>query len=268
MLNALRKLALLASAQTRNSGDYFSVPPQAANAMRNGRSVQDGYQRGWGLEFGDLKNKIASDPDYVKAFQYAAGRSVVKRERLMNLFLLIKFFMPRLPRGNIIEFGAYRGGSALFMAALAAKFLPGTEVYALDTFEGMPETDKQIDKHMRGDFNDSNFEELTALKEKYQLNNLHLIKGLFSDTAPGVLAKAGPIALAHIDCDIYEAVKYAYLTAKPHMAGGGYIVFDDSTVSSCLGATEVVEDIVIRQDGLLSEQIFPHHVFRANFKQG
>ncbi len=47
------------------------------------------------------------------------------------------------------------------------------------------------------------------------------------------------------------------------MVEGGYIVFDDATLSSCLGATEVVEDLVIRRDGLNSEQIFPHFVFRS-----
>ena len=44
--------------------------------------------------------------------------------------------------------------------------------------------------------------------------------------------------------------------------GGGYVVFDDATVSSCIGATEAVEDLLIRRDGLNSEQIYPHFVFR------
>jgi len=48
------------------------------------------------------------------------------------------------------------------------------------------------------------------------------------------------------------------------MVPGGYIVFDDATTSSCIGATAVVEDDVIRRDGLNSEQIFPHFVFRAH----
>jgi hypothetical protein len=47
------------------------------------------------------------------------------------------------------------------------------------------------------------------------------------------------------------------------MVEGGYFVFDDATVSSCIGATEVVEDLLIRRDGLNSEQIWPHFVFRA-----
>jgi hypothetical protein len=50
------------------------------------------------------------------------------------------------------------------------------------------------------------------------------------------------------------------------MVPGGYMVFDDATVSSCLGATEAVESLLIRRDGLSSEQIWPHFVFRAPTK--
>jgi hypothetical protein len=51
------------------------------------------------------------------------------------------------------------------------------------------------------------------------------------------------------------------------MVPGGYMVFDDATYSSCLGATEAVETLAIRRDGLNSEQIYPHFVFRSFFQQ-
>jgi predicted O-methyltransferase YrrM len=59
----------------------------------------------------------------------------------MNIYLLIRFFLPKLEFGHIVEFGSYKGASAMFMAKLAQKYLPGVEVYALDTFSGMPATD-------------------------------------------------------------------------------------------------------------------------------
>ncbi len=49
---------------------------------------------------------------------------------------------------------------------------------------------------------------------------------------------------------------------KPVMVPGGYLVFDDATYSSCLGATEAVESLLVRRDGLNSEQISPQFVFR------
>lgn len=242
--------------------DYLPVLAGIKNELRGGRSVYDGYQRSWGLEFGDLKSQILEDPDYRFAAALAEKRSVLLLERMMNLFLLIKFFLPRLPFGHIVEYGSFRGGSAMFMAALAKRFLPGAQVYALDTFAGMPPTDRAIDAHAAGDFANTNIAEIQEAADRLQLTNLHLVKGLFEDTAPTLLPTVGSIALAHIDCDIYSAVKYSYEASKPFMVPMGYYVFDDATVSSCIGATEAVESFVIARDGLLSEQIYPHFVFR------
>jgi len=89
------------------------------------------------------------------------------------------------------------------------------------------------------------------------------VKGLFEETAPALLAASPGVALSHIDCDIKSAVVFSYKACKPKMVTGGYYVFDDSVAPSCLGATEAVEEAVIQGDGLLSEQIYPHHVFRA-----
>ena len=242
--------------------DYLPVLGSVQNEIRGGRSVYDGYQRSWGLEFGTLKTDVMADPDFHYGVKFAEGRSVLLLERLMNLFMLIKFFLPRLPFGHIVEYGSFRGGSAFFMAGLAQKFLPGVQVYALDTFAGMPTTDSTIDAHSAGDFANTDMQEIRAAADAFGLSNLHLVKGLFEDTAPALLKTVESIALAHIDCDIYSGVKYSYDVSKPHMVPMGYYVFDDATVSSCIGATEAVESFVIARDGLLSEQIYPHFVFR------
>lgn len=232
-------------------------------ALRAGRSIRDGYARGWGLEFGGLADLVRADPLYQDAYRLAEGRTIVAEARRMNLFLLIRFYLPRLAPGAIVEFGSWKGGNAMFMARVAARTLPGTQVYALDTFAGMPPTDKAVDAHSAGDFGDADLGGLRALVAQSGLDNLHLVPGRFEDTAARVAAEAGPFSLAHIDCDIRSAVACAWETASRAMVPGGYLVFDDATISSCLGATEVVEDLAIRRDGLSSEQVFPHFVFRA-----
>ena len=229
----------------------------------NGRSVADGYARGWGLQYGDLRKKVLGDPLYIEAMQLARGRTVQEPERRANLFLLLKFYVQGLPEGDIIEFGSFRGGSAIFMAKVCMELGLTSHVWALDTFAGMPGTDKSVDAHSAGDFKDTNLEMLKAYTAKCGLTNLHWVQGLFEDTCPSVLAKSRKMILAHIDCDIRSGVQYSYNSIKTHMVNGGYIVFDDATVSSCLGATEVVETDVIRRDGLNCEQIFPHFVFRS-----
>ncbi len=260
----LRKLSQTPPLVAGNS-DYTlpPLPRQTGNDLRLGRSVGDGYARGWGIQFGDLRQKVLADPLYREALALASGRTILAEDNRINLYLLIKFFLPRLPTGHIVEFGSYRGGNAIFMAHVARRLLPGVRVYALDTFAGMPPTDAAIDQHSVGDFNDVDLAELQAYCARQGLDNLEFIPGLFENTAPSLLARIGDVALAHIDCDIFSAVSFSYEAVKPHMVSGGYLVFDDATVSSCLGATEAVETLLIRRDGLNSEQIYPHFVFRA-----
>ncbi len=235
--------------------------------FRHGRNVYEGYQRGWGIQFGGLKEQILNDPLYKEAFAAAVDRTIMSEENRMNIYLLLRFFLDKIPFGHIIEYGSYKGGSAIFMAYVAKKLYPGRKVFALDSFEGMPKTDKDVDAHNAGDFSDVDFGKLQGRVEELKLDNLVLVKGFFENTNDSVMAQAGKISLAHIDCDIQPAVKYSYEGVKPFMVDGGYIVFDDATVSSCIGATEVVEDLLVRRDGLNSEQIWPHYVFRALYNQ-
>ena len=242
---------------------YIPAIPGIAADPRRGRSVRDGYARGWGLEFGELATHVAADPLYIEACAASSVWSYVTVPRRMNLFLLLRFYLPQLESGNIVEYGAYKGGNAIFMAHVARRIAPGTKVIALDTFEGMPPTDNTVDAHKAGDFSDADLASVQSLVAESGIDNLVLVKGRFEDTAAAVAREHGPFALAHIDCDIYSAVVCAYESVRNAMVPGGYLVFDDATVSSCIGATEAVESLVIRRDGLSSEQIYPHFVFRA-----
>lgn len=230
--------------------------------IRRGRNVYEGYQRGWGLQFGGLKEKVLKDPLYQEAFSAAKDRTIMTEENRMNIFLLMRFFLGKIPFGHIVEYGSYLGGSAIFMAFVAQRLFPGMKVFALDSFQGMPQTDKNVDAHNAGDFADVDYQKLQERVGELKLDNLVLVKGFFEDTHHDVMAQAVNVRLAHIDCDIQPAVDLSYESVRPFMVQGGYLVFDDATFSSCIGATEVVEEKLIRRDGLHSEQIWPHFVFR------
>jgi len=183
---------------------YPHITPEAADCFRGGRSIRDGYFRGWGLQFGDLKDSIVADADWRHALRFAEGRVANSTERLMNLFLLIKFYLPKIGFGHIVEFGAYRAGAAFFMAALAQRFLPGAQVYALDSFAGMPDADAAIDAHAAGDFDDAQYDEICAARDRLGLSNLHLVRGLFAEidrarsAAAGRNDRAGAYRLRHL----------------------------------------------------------------------
>jgi hypothetical protein len=229
----------------------------------NGRSTRDGYLRGCGIQYGNIIDLCKADPLFVRAFSLAHSRTVVRDVKLVNLFMLIKFFLPRLPPGHLVEFGSFRGGSAVFMAIVAEALCPGTKVFAFDSFAGMPEADGQRDIHHAGNFSEVSVEDVRQFAADAGVKNLELVKGMFADTIPAALPGVGPLRLAHIDCDLFEAVAASYDGSKAQMVPGGYIVFDDPLEPTCLGAFEAIEDLVIHRDGLRAEQAYPHLVYRT-----
>ena len=245
--------------------DLSSIKPSfnKNENLKNYRNIFEGYQRGWGIQFGNLKEQILSQDDYKNALDICQNLTIVSEENRMNLYLINKCFFNSelLKNGDIAEFGSYKGGNSIFLALLNKSINPNRKIFALDTFEGMPET-SELDLHKKGDFSDSNLDELLKIKKDYKLDNLIILKGLFNDTSTELLNQTNGISLSYIDCDIYQSCKDAYEISCNKLIDGGYIVFDDATVSSCIGATEFVENNLIKKKNLNSEQIWPHYVFR------
>jgi hypothetical protein len=232
------------------------------NAIIRGRNIRDGYIRACGIGRGNVRALCEADPLFQRAIGAAKDRTLVDYTKFLNFYMLMTISLPTLPFGHIAEFGAYKGGSALFFAVVAAELYPDMKVFAFDTFEGMPETDSGHDAHSKGSFAASE-DELRSQIQRLGLQNLELVKGLFGETMPRTLPSLGQLRMCHIDADIYESVATAYDGSKPYMVPGGYFVFDDPLAEDCLGAFEAVEDLVIGRDGLHAEQVFPHLVYRA-----
>ncbi|WP_297803982.1 TylF/MycF/NovP-related O-methyltransferase [uncultured Brevundimonas sp.] len=232
------------------------------NQIIQGRNLYDGTVRGVGLESGTLSQILEQHPLFLEAFRNAEVRSVVEYRRIMNLFLILSLYFDPLSSKDVIEFGSYKGGSAVFIATVLKRLYPGAKVYTCDTFEGMPKTDMQFDLHKAGDFADTDMEDLLRYAESIGLDNLVAVKGLVEDTFPSTFSLDQRFGLAHIDLDIYHSIKYIQSAVYPYISRGGYVVYDDATASTCLGATQAVEEWIAR--GHRCEQIYPHFVFRAH----
>jgi hypothetical protein len=236
---------------------FDRLPELALRGMDDGHG---GLIRGWGLNCGPLPGLIRRDPLYRKARRAAAGRSVITEVRRLNLFLLIRFYFSDLESKDIAELGVYRGGNIFFMATLLKELYPGAKVYAFDTYSGMPETKSGLDLHTSGDFADVSLAEITRSASERGLKNIEFIKGDVRETLRPFNASIG---LAHIDLDIYESISFAQDIMWNHLVTNGYLVYDDATAGSCLGATRAVEDFLVGQR-VHSEQIYPHFVFRKD----
>jgi predicted O-methyltransferase YrrM len=238
--------------------------------IERGRCAYDGYQRGTGLAHNGLAEQVWNDPLFRKALAVARRpgvRTMCTEHRLMNLFLIIKFFMRDLASQNIVEYGTYRGGSALFMAVLLKELYPKARIAALDTFEGMPEWVNSLEMPPPDDFADTNLKLIRATAAELGLDNVEFVKGLIQDTAPGVYARLGSFGLAHIDVVLHSAVQFAQDTAWETMTPGGYLIYDDATEPTCPGATLAVEEMICKH-AISIEQIYPHIILRARLQDG
>lgn len=252
---------------TNGPGNYSPIPlpgTKITPGVTFGRVLADGYRRGLGLQYGGISDVLAQDWLYQKAVANGSVRSVVTPLRREDLFLVMTHFFEQLDSKNIIEFGSYRGGNAIFMATIAQELYPEAKIYALDTYAGMPATDDGIDAAGAGIFiPEGGVSEIRAYAKALGLTNIEFVEGLFEDTLPGLLASGLKFGMAHIDADIYSACKYVQDAIWPALVPGGYLIYDDALDSACMGAMHAVEDLVIEK-GIRTEQVFPHVVFRAH----
>ena len=118
------------------------------------------------------------------------------------------------PSGLILEFGVYKGNSIRFIA----EQLPHRSIFGFDSFEGLQEP--WIFSPPGG---------FPTSKELPQVpQNVNLIKGFFDQTLPGFLdSHPGPIALLHIDSDLYSSCSYVLGQLETRLVPDSVIVFDE-----------------------------------------
>lgn len=115
--------------------------------------------------------------------------------------------------GSCLEFGVATGRTITHLANLR----PSRTFDGFDSFEGLPEA-------WRSHFDKGAFAQALPPVP----GNVNLIKGWFNETLQAYLDKTpGPIALLHIDCDLYSSTKTVFDMARSRMVPGTVIVFDE-----------------------------------------
>ena len=122
--------------------------------------------------------------------------------------------LPQEVEGLVLEFGV-AGGRSLRALTQA---LPGRRIFGFDCFEGLPE-DWRIDM-LKGQF---------AQQEVPQVPGAELVVGLFEDSLPGWVAENPdePIALLHLDADLYSSTRTALDHIGHRLVEGSIVVFDE-----------------------------------------
>jgi hypothetical protein len=115
--------------------------------------------------------------------------------------------------GLILEFGVASARTTNHLASL----LPDRQIYGFDSFEGLPEI-------WRAGFDKGAFSGSMPAVRK----NIELVHGLFENTLTHFLeTHPGPVALLHVDCDLYSSTKTVFRYLADRIVSGTVIVFDE-----------------------------------------
>lgn len=116
--------------------------------------------------------------------------------------------------GAVVECGVYRGKTLLLLSYLAGK----RPVYGFDSFKGFTGTYPQHFRGMSADF------ARWILKKGDCQTRAEIVEGFFHDTLPHFRE---PIALLHIDADLYDSHMTIFTCLYPLVQKGGVILFDE-----------------------------------------
>lgn len=173
-------------------------------------------------------------------------RTGMRQDRLYTLWQMMANL--RDDDRPIIEIGAYKGGSARFMAEAMRWHRKTRRFFVADTFSGHVVVDEELDgPHKVGEqFAQNSAEEVAAYLS--DLNEIELVVGDFRETSANLDTHA-PFAFAHVDVDVYPVIKHALEFLAPRVVPGGTIVVDDYGFVTCRGARQAVDEFAAANPG-------------------
>ena len=154
--------------------------------------------------------------------------------------------------GQIVECGVGPGRSLFLFAVLTQCVTRARRIVGFDTFEGLPEPtteDGHGNAHKSGWFNHSeaNVRELlqfNGVARDFIDENVSFVRGTLAESLPSYDGR--PIALLHLDVDLYESYKTALDWLWHFVSPGGIVTFDEYRSETFPGATRAVDEFLAR----------------------
>ncbi len=169
-------------------------------------------------------------PALHRAVQRVKAFTMISGNRMQNLHRLLRRLDRAGIRGDIVEAGAAKGGSAAFFMLISEGCNPPRRVYTYDAFE------------LFGDEGAGVYEDVsrTLFDEfRFDPDRLKLVHGFFDDTLPAH-PDDRPVALAHLDAGNYAAMAAAFEHVADRVVPGGYVAIDNYGVDE--GAKQATDE--------------------------
>ena len=183
------------------------------------------------------------DPKRLKVFNHFQLQDIISKElSILNALRLIQSQNVNGLPNTYFEFGCHSGRT--FSSAInATKFLkfPNFEFFAFDSFQGLPETNPEIDGNFfkSGQYYTTKDQFIKIIKKNtgVKLKQSNIFEGFYSDILnESLLEKLPSIGLVYIDCDLYSSSKEVLNFIKKLLMNGSIIMLDDYYCSSKSGS--------------------------------
>lgn len=166
-------------------------------------------------------------------------------------YLTHKYEMIKNLEGNIVECGVGLGSSFLVFLYLNKHYGRKGILWGFDSFEGFPEPTKYDESPRtpkKGEHSGTSIKLIENLTRAclddniFINNNVKLVKGFFDNTLEKY--DGSPIALLHVDADLYESTKYPLEALYPFVVKRGIILFDEylNAIKGFPGAVKAIDE--------------------------
>jgi O-methyltransferase len=189
-----------------------------------------------------------TDKEFLAAYERVRSFTLVDLYRCYELWGFARD--ANRPNGAILEVGVWRGGTGCLMALAS----PQRTVYLADTFTGVINAGEYDTRYVGGEHADTSEDVVKTLLVSAGVKNTRLLKGMFPAETAHLVTE--PIALLHVDVDVYQSAKDTVGWVLPRMPAGATIVFDDYGFSGCEGVARLVNQLRTE----LSDFAFVHNL--------
>jgi len=172
---------------------------------------------------------------------------------LIHIYQSIEYLFKNNLKGDVAEFGIFKGGTSVFIAKVLKHFgFNDINMYGFDIFEGFPKSKHLFDLYSNVDCEFKDFN----LVDKYCKNfDIEVIKGDICDTH--IFLENKQLMLSFFDTDNYSPSRKALETCFKQTIKGGIFVFDHYTTEERFIYT--IGERLAAKDFFLDKNVFHLH---------
>jgi O-methyltransferase len=191
------------------------------------------------------------NPEFSELYELIRPNTLVDRVRCYSLYQICAQ-VKDLP-GDVLEVGVWRGGTA----GILTTRLPSKTIYLADTFEGVVKS-SEWEHYRDGAHSDTSILVVEQLLCGLGVSNHVILRGSFPEDTGNHLGDR-PLALVHIDVDVYLSAKAAFHHVWEQLVPGGIVIFDDyGFFSACGGVRRLIEEISSDRDKFFIHNVNAH----------